>query len=290
MFRGNERGKKYLREECNILNNFFTMRESKLRVASLISGGGTTMESVAKATQSGELKDVELVGIIASKADAGGIEKAKRLGIPTFVVARSIYKTREEFGEQILAILKQLGVDLVSQNGWLPMTPSGIVCQYETINQHPGPLDPDHENRDFGGKGMYGSRVSCARLAYGWLTEEVGATTESTVHHVTDEEHFDQGGIISAVPVPISPYVDNFHYPIESIESYPDLMELLRRFTEEIQKILLPIEHENVKKVLEMYAQGKVPSFHRGQPLIPSEKEIKLKQAKQLASQLFPKG
>lgn len=266
------------------------MRESNLRVVSLISGGGSTMESVGKAVQSGELRNVDLVGVIASKANAGGIEKASKLGIPTHVIERSIFKTREEFGYQLLALIENFDADLVSQNGWLPMTPSQVVEEYPVINQHPGSLDPEHGNKDFGGKGMYGSRVSCARLAYGWLTEEVGATTESTVHNVTTEEHFDKGGIISAVPLDISSFVDRYHFEASSFESYPDLLELLLRFTVEVQKLLLPLEHENVKKVLQACADGNVPSFQRSTPLIPEEKEAALKHAKRLAGELFPKG
>ncbi len=271
---------------------------NNLRLVSLISGGGTTMESVGQAIQSGELKGVELVGVIASKETAAGLTKAERLGIPTFVVDRKICKEQGRFQLELLRVLDRLEPDLISQNGWLPLTPREIVEKYRTINQHPGQLDsentPKTEERmvphDFGGKGMYGSTVTCARLAYGWFTKEQEGITASTIHHVTADEKLDAGGVIRELPLDISNYLAAYHFSQEEITGVPVLGKLLMRITMEVQKLLLPLEHENVKTVLRSFAEGTVPQMRRTSPLIPLESRGQLAQAKQLARKLFPTG
>lgn len=87
-------------------------------------------------------------------------------------------------------------VDLISQNGWMPLTPENVVKRYEgrAFNQHPGPLDPGRSKFDFGGKGMFGSRVTCARVAFEWVVGEKNPWTEATTHYVT--EKYDEGDLL----------------------------------------------------------------------------------------------
>ncbi len=175
--------------------------------ASWISAGGTTMESTVKAAQRGELNGregiVRFVGVISSRHDAKGLEKAKKLQVPTFVVDRKVCKNREEFGLRLMAVLKGIGAEYVFQNGWLPLTPTNVLHQYEgkIFNQHPGSLDPEaEEGMDFGGKGMHGLAPTCARLAYSRVTGEQNPYTESTIHHVSTDGKFDRGKIIRIEP------------------------------------------------------------------------------------------
>ena len=129
------------------------MTDGSIRFAMLISGSGTTAEAVLKAWRNGEIDSMLPVAVIASRSDALGIEKARALGVPTFVADNSI----------LLPLLRQLRVDVGFQNGWLPLTPALMVRAYKgrIINQHPGPLDPAGPV-DFGGHGMYGARVTAA--------------------------------------------------------------------------------------------------------------------------------
>ncbi len=247
-----------------------------MRLALLISGSGTTAEAVIRACKSGELKNVEPTLVISSNPAAKGIEKAKRLGVKTLVV--DIKK------DDLLAVLKKYKIDLVSQNGWFPLTPKEVVDHYENriINQHPGPLDPPRS--DFGGSQMYVTRVVCARIAYEWLTQEKHPWTASTIHFVTEE--FDRGELISLIKIPIPA----LHQPI-TIQQLGEKPERLITTTTKVQKKLLPIEHQNVITVLQRFARGeKVKGFKLKEPLVPEKFEEILKEAKKLAVNLFPTG
>ena len=221
--------------------------------------------------------------VISSRENAGGIEKAKRLGAPTEVIRPRDYQDREKFGEELLSALESHRVKVVSQNGWLPLTPKNVVEKYSglIVNQHPGPLDCGRP--DFGGKGMYGSAAHCARVAYEWLTGEENPWTEATIHYVTAE--YDKGELIKTARM-------NFPTLGRSItvEELANAPEELIRATENCQRRLLPIEHRNVIAGLEMVARGEVGLGKRETPLVPRGNWDILRQAKDLAIRLFPKG
>src|SRR3989338_4157665 len=133
-----------------------------LRLAMLISGGGTTAAAIIKACRDGLLSGIEPVLVIASKQNINGIEIVKNLGIPEkdiLVIAPKQFPTSEKFGETIIKACRQKNVDIVGQYGWLCKTPVNVIEAFRDrmINQHPGPLDPGRP--DFGGPGMYGRRV-----------------------------------------------------------------------------------------------------------------------------------
>jgi len=260
------------------------IKESEIRTALFISGGGSTAEAVIKAHQSGELRGILPIVVISSRSDAPGIQKAESLGVQTRIVQRKDFSSPEAFGEQLLRTLKSYGVELVSQNGWLPLTPTSVAEEYREriINQHPGPLDPGRGN-DFGGKGMYGSRVTAARLGYSWIAGE-DFWTEVTTHHVT--EKYDDGDLIRVVQMNIPPL--GRLVTIAELQNFP---QPLIDKTKEVQAKLLPLEHRNVIATLQMFAeQGSLPHFRRPEPLIPEGREQILFEAKRLAIELFPNG
>lgn len=232
-----------------------------LNVAILISGGGTTMQAIIQACQSGELSGINPAVVIASRPDAGGILKAQALGIPTVLAG------------DLLEFLDKYQIDLVSQNGWLPLTPLEVINKYPSmiINQHPGPLDPGRGN-DFGGQGMYGARVFCATLIYTQLTKQ-DFDTELTTHFVT--KNFDEGDLIRVTK--------------STIKYIPDLADFVSA-TQKLQSELLPLEHQNVIATLKLFQEGSVNGYRRSTPLIPTKNIPYLNQAKQLAIKLFPHG
>lgn len=254
-----------------------------MRTALLISGGGTTAEAVIKAYQDKRLKKIEPILVIASRPDAGGVQKAKKLGIKTVVINPSDYSSQQKFGEALLKTLQDHHVKFVSQNGWLPLTPTNVVEYYRRhlINQHPGPLDPGRPF-DFGGRGMYGSRVTCARVAYLWATGD-DRFTEATTHFVTEE--FDRGEIIRAVRLNL-PALSRIISIEEMIKNPQPLIEATRQ----VQTALLPVEHENVILTLLEFEKGEAYGHTRPQPLIPEKYSDILLQAKLLAIRLFPDG
>ena len=247
-----------------------------MRLAILISGSGSTAEAVIKACRSGRLKNVEPGIVISSNPNASGIAKAKKLHIKTQVV--------DPKQDDLLGILKKNKIDLVSQNGWLPLTPKEVVDHYrgKIINQHPGPLDPD--GLDFGGSRMYGARVVCARIAYEWAIAEKKPWTASTIHFVSEE--FDKGDLISMAKMPIP----KFARPT-TIQQLKEKPEKLLATTEKVQAKLLPIEHENVIATIQRFANGeKIKGFRLKQRLIPETYAETLEEAKRLAIKLFPSG
>lgn len=251
------------------------MRKSEWRLALLISGSGTTMEAVIKAYQEKRLLDIKPVVVVASRSDAPGIQKATELGVDWIVIQP----------EELLRTLKKYQVDLISQNGWMPLTPKNVVRKYEgmVFNQHPGPLDPGRSKFDFGGKGMFGSRVTCARVAFEWVVGEKNPWTEATTHYVT--EKYDEGDLIRVVRMEI-PLLGR---PVTIVE-LAETPQALIKTTKEVQKELLPLEHENVIATLQAFAEDKQLKFRRTKPLIHQGQEQILFQAKKLAIKLFPEG
>jgi phosphoribosylglycinamide formyltransferase 1 len=193
------------------------MRE---KLAILISGGGTTMSEIIKAQQSGKL-DLDIACIISNKYDAGGIQKAKDLGIPKKDIVVVETKPRSNFGQRLLDELQSRDVTAVSQNGWLPLTPVEVINAYpnKIFNQHPGnPLN-------FGGKDMWGLTVHQAAINYFKATGEE-PNTYVIVQQVA--KHFDEGQVLKATPVLI--------LPNDTAKS--------------LQERALPIEHQTVVELL----------------------------------------
>lgn len=244
----------------------------KIRLAILISGSGTTMESIIRACRDNRLPEVEPVGVISSSKFADGIKKAAKLRVSTTVVDPKNYQNGEDFGKALLKIFNKWEPDLISQNGWLPLTPKTVIKRYrgKIINQHPAPLDPEHKNGehyDFGGPGMYGI-VPHAAVHYfrqfvlanckPWHAKRY-ICTEATVHFVTEE--YDAGYVVKRTKMDIS---DN-----DTPES--------------IQQRLLPLEHKTVIEAIEDFAQNKVTVQRRHKPFVRDGEEKILYKAKQKA-------
>lgn len=258
------------------------MKVAKKHLGIFISGSGSTAQAVVKACIDGTIPNTAPVLVISSNPHAEGIAKAHALGVPTITINAKQFSNASEFGAMLLRILSRYEVDIVSQNGWFPLTPQNVITAYEgkIINQHPGPLDPGHF--DFGGKGMYGKRVTCARIAFAWLT---GADfwTEATTHHVTAD--FDKGTIIST---------EKCTFPFREAVQYGHVTrhpETLIEATTYVADSLLPLEHRNVIATIAAFGKtGKFPVMKRDAILVKSEYERELKQAKELALKLFPNG
>lgn len=155
-----------------------------LRLAVLVSGGGTNLQALMDTISRGELPGVGIEVVISNKEDAYALERAKNNNIPSQVIRRKDYQTREEFGEALLSVIDRYGVDLVVLAGCLIILPECIIQSYRNriINVHPS-LIPS-----FCGAGYYGLRVHEAVLERGVKV------TGATVHFV--DEGTDTGPII----------------------------------------------------------------------------------------------
>ncbi len=239
-----------------------------MRTALLISGGGTTMEAIIKACQSGILAGVTPALIVSSDPNAKGIEKAKALGIPDediIVMNPKAFEGRDIFGEKLIEECKKRNVDFIGQYGWHWKTPENIIQEFEgrIVNQHPGPLDTGRP--DFGGPGMFGLRVHETRLLF---VKKVNRDfwTEATTHRVTGE--FDKGVVVKRKQIPI----------------------LEDDTAESIQARLLPIEHEVQIEALKDFVNDNVTEFKRETPLVLTGEEEILDECKKLAKEKYPNG
>jgi len=162
-----------------------------VRVAVLVSGGGTNLQALIDAQARGEIPGGELAAVISTKEGAYALERAKKAGIPGYVVPRKAYKSNQEMTVAMVEKLRELDIQLVVLAGCMVIFTGELVEAYPNaiMNVHPA-LIPS-----FCGKGFYGLHVHEAALAYG--VKVSGAT----VHFVSEE--CDGGPIIAQKAVPI---------------------------------------------------------------------------------------
>jgi len=114
-----------------------------MKVAILISGTGTNMEAVIRAWQQGKLPGVEDIPIVLSDTpDAPGLEKARRLGVATAVVARRPKEPRESHEERLLGALAPYGAGLLVLAGFMRVLSPFFLSRFpgRVINIHPSLL------------------------------------------------------------------------------------------------------------------------------------------------------
>lgn len=155
-----------------------------LKIAVLVSGGGTNLQAIIDAIADGTITDTEIVAVISNNKGAYAIERAKKAGVPAYCLSPKDYPDRPAFNRALLEKLLETGADLVVLAGYLVVIPEMVIDAFENriINIHPS-LIPS-----FCGTGYYGLKVHEAALARG--VKVVGAT----VHFV--DKGTDTGPII----------------------------------------------------------------------------------------------
>lgn len=142
----------------------------------LVSGGGTNLQVLIDAVESGEIKNGVIKCVISSKPDAYALERAKKHGIKTRVLVRKEYSDSVEYSRDILKAIREEQADLVVYAGFMTILDE-LVCKAmpnKMINIHPA-LIPS-----FCGKGYYGLHVHEEALKRGVKV------TGATVHFVTE--------------------------------------------------------------------------------------------------------
>ena len=164
-----------------------------IRIAVLVSGGGTNLQALIGARDRGELGGGQLAAVISSKEGAYALERAKQAGIPCYVVARKNYDSNRAMTEALVAKLKELNIDLVVLAGFMHILTEEMVKAYPNaiLNVHPALIPA------FCGAGYYGIHVHEKALAYGVKI------TGATVHFVNEEP--DGGPIVLQRAVAVQP-------------------------------------------------------------------------------------
>ncbi len=198
----------------------------KTKIAVFVSGGGTNLQALIDAQNSGIIKSGEIVLVLSSNPKAYALERAKNAGIKGVTVSRKECADSAEFEARIVAELEAAGIELIVLAGFMSILSADFTRRYENriINVHPS-LIPS-----FCGKGYYGLAVHEAALAYGVKV------TGATVHFVNEIP--DGGRIISQKAVQIRE---------------GDTPETLQRYVmEQCEWIILPEACEKVcKQILE---------------------------------------
>lgn len=164
------------------------MSQQRLRIGVLLSGSGTSLENLCESIDGGDLP-AEVVVVIASKARAFGLERARKRGIPAVAVPRAEHPDVEDFNDRIHAALTEHGADFVALLGFLSPFETRGRFDGRCINVHPALIPA------FCGKGFYGQRVHEAVLDSG------AKLTGATVHFV--DSQYDSGPIILQEAVPV---------------------------------------------------------------------------------------
>lgn len=162
-----------------------------MNIAVLVSGGGTNLQALIDAQDRGEIKNGRITVVIASNPNAYALERAKNAGIPSMVVSRKEYNSKENYDKALLSALDDKDIDLIVLAGFLSILGEELVSKYRNkiINIHPSliPL--------FCGDGFYGKRVHTAVLNSG---VKVTGATAHFVNEITDG-----GAIILQKAVPV---------------------------------------------------------------------------------------
>ncbi len=148
----------------------------KARVCVLVSGGGTNLQAIMDAIDSGVITSAKICAVVASNPNAYALERAKNKGIPTEVVHKKMMPSQEEFEKKLIDIIESYNTDIIVLAGFMCILSKRFTEKYpeRIINVHPS-LIPS-----FCGKGFYGLRVHEAALSYGVKV------TGATVHFVNE--------------------------------------------------------------------------------------------------------
>jgi len=191
------------------------------KLAVLVSGGGSNLQSIIDETKNGILKDIaEVVIVISNNPSAYGLTRAEKANIKAVALD---YKNMDgkDYDAKMYNLIKESEADLICLAGYLKKIPEKIVNEYKTriLNIHPALLPK------FGGKGMYGHFVHEA------VVKAKEKKSGATVHFA--DENYDTGSIIIQKEVPV--------YEKDSAD--------------DVAKRVLVVEHEifpkAIKKVIE---------------------------------------
>ena len=195
---------------------------SPVKIAVLVSGGGTNLQALIDSEKSGIIKSGKISLVLSNKAGAYALTRAENAGIKTATVLKRDFASAEAFEDEMIRILESEGIELIVLAGFLSILSKKFTDKYKDriINVHPS-LIPS-----FCGEGFYGLKVHEAALNYG--VKVSGAT----VHFVN--EIADGGKIIMQKAV--------------SIEEGDTPEILQKRIMEEAEWKILPLSCEKVAR------------------------------------------
>lgn len=196
-----------------------------LKIAVLVSGGGTNLQAIIDAINAGTITNAAIDIVISNNANAYALERAKQHGIEAMCLSPKSYETREQFNDALTQTIVDRKIDLVVLAGYLVIIPPQLIAAYKNriINIHPS-LIPS-----FCGTGFYGLKVHEEALKRGVKV------TGATCHFV--DEGTDTGPIILQKAVEIEP------------DDTPKTLQ--QRVMEQAEWIIMP-------RAIDLIANGKI--------------------------------
>ena len=185
-----------------------------MKIAVLVSGGGTNLQAIIDAIASGKITNTEIALVISNKEGAYALRRAEQAGIKGTVISPKQYADKEAYSQDMIKTIKDAGCELIVLAGFLVVLPESFVNAFEgkIINIHPS-LIPS-----FCGDGFYGLKVHEKALERGVKV------TGATVHYV--DSGTDTGPIIDQKAVYIK------------ADDTPETLQ--RRVMEEAEWVILP--------------------------------------------------
>lgn len=187
------------------------MQADRMRIGVLISGSGTNLQAIIDASVGGRIHG-DVVVVIANHANAYGLERARKAGIPAVWIDRSAYRTGREYNERIRDTLLEHSVDVVAMAGYMRLLGVEVLEEFpdRVLNIHPSLLP------SFAGP-------SGIRDAFEYGVKVTGVTV-----HFANEE-FDKGPIIAqeVVEVAEDDSLDSLESKIHEVEHrlYPQVLQ-----------------------------------------------------------------
>lgn len=196
-----------------------------MRIVVLVSGGGTNLQAIIDAINSGSISNTEIAEVVSNNANAYALTRAKDNGIAAKCISPKDFDSRDEFNEALVEEMDRISPDLIVLAGYLVNIPAKMVAKFpkKIINIHPS-LIPS-----FCGKGYYGLKVHEGALKRGVKI------TGATVHFV--DEGTDTGPIILQKAVEVRD------------GDTPEVLQ--KRVMEEAEWVILP-------KAIDMIAKGNI--------------------------------
>ncbi|MEM0128028.1 MAG: phosphoribosylglycinamide formyltransferase [Thermoplasmatales archaeon] len=184
-----------------------------MQLAVLVSGEGTNLQAIIDAIENRSLNNVSILKVVSSNPSVRALRRAESHGIKTMVISK------DKMIEQLTPVF--MNVDLVVLAGFLWILPAGLIGIRPILNVHPSLLPL------FGGKGMYGERVTAQVLNSGMKVTGV------TVHLVTED--------VDAGPIVLQRCIK-----VDGDETPSSLLEKMH-----------PIEHELLVKAIKLFSEKK---------------------------------
>ena len=196
----------------------------KARIAVLVSGGGTNLQALIDAQNSGIINSGAIRLVIANNPNAYALERAAKAGIATKIITKKACGSQTAFEQESKNALRENKIDLIVLAGFMSILSEDFTKDYpeRILNVHPSLIPA------FCGVGYYGLRVHEEALAYGVKV------TGATVHFVNEVP--DGGRIILQKAVEIMD------------DDTPEILQ--KRVMEQAEWKILPAAVEKVSKQL----------------------------------------